>query len=73
MFTRDSRKILDIIKNMNLGTDAETWIKDLKCSRKAMQELQAHYNKKSEGSRRKQVAREELKKIFYKNGTTLTF
>ena len=73
MFTRDSRKILDILKKLTLGTDAETWINGLKCSRKAMQELQSHYNNKSKGSRRKQVAREELKKIFYKNDTTFTF
>ena len=29
-FTRDSRKILDIIKEMNLGNDAETWVKGIK-------------------------------------------
>ena len=38
-----------------------------------MQELQAHYDDSSEGSRRKQVARADLKKIFYKNETTFTF
>ena len=73
MFTRDSRKFLDIIKELTLGTNAETWIKDLKCCRKAMQELQSHYDGKSEGPRRKQVARVDLKQIFYKNETTLTF
>ena len=39
MFTIDSIKVLDIIKELILGTDAETWIKGLKCRRKAMQEL----------------------------------
>ena len=34
MFTRDSGKVLDIIKELILGTDAETWIKVLKCVRK---------------------------------------
>ena len=38
-----------------------------------MQELQAHYDDSSEGARRKQVARADLKKIFYKNETTFTF
>ena len=38
-----------------------------------MQELQAHYNGTSEGSQRKQVARYDLKKIFYKNETTFKF
>ena len=37
MFTRDSRKVLDILNELNLGTDAETWIKGLKCGRKEMQ------------------------------------
>ena len=36
MFTRDSRKVLDILKELNLGTDTETWTKGLKCIRKAM-------------------------------------
>ena len=31
MFTRDSRKILYIIKEPTLRTNAETWIKGLKC------------------------------------------
>ena len=43
-YTRDSRKVLDILKELTLGTDAETWIKGLKYRRNAMQELQAHYD-----------------------------
>ena len=39
MFIRDSRKVINIIKELTLGNDAETWIKGLKCDRKAMQEL----------------------------------
>ena len=38
-----------------------------------MQELQAQYDGTSEVARRKQVARADLKKIFYKNETTLKF
>ena len=37
-----------------------------------MQELQAHYDGTSEGAQRKQVARADLKKIFYKNDTNFT-
>ena len=73
IFTRDSRKVLDIIKKLNLGTDAETWIKGLKCRKNPMQEVQANYNGPSEGALRKKVAREELLKIFQKIETTLTF
>ena len=58
---------------MTLGNDAETWIKGLKCGIKAMQGFQAHYDGTSEVARRKQVAREDLKMILYKNETTFTF
>ena len=34
MFTRDSRKDIDILKEMTLETDAKTCIKGLKCGRK---------------------------------------
>ena len=43
MFTWDSRKVIDIIKGLILGTDTDTWIEGLKCGRKSMQVLQAHY------------------------------
>ena len=46
-FNKDSRKVLYIFKELTLGTDAETWIKGTKCVRKAMQEIQAHYDIKS--------------------------
>ena len=38
-----------------------------------MQEIKAHYDGTSKGAQRKQVARVEPKKIFYKNETTFTF
>ena len=44
MFTRESRRVLDIIKELTLGNDSETCIKGLKSGIKEMQELQAHYN-----------------------------
>ena len=53
MFIRDSTKVLDILKEITLGTDADTWIKGLKYGRNAMQELQAHYDVTTEGSRSK--------------------
>ena len=73
MFTRDSRKVLGITKELTLGTDSETWINGIKCWRKAMQELQAHYDGTPEGAQRNQISRTELKKILYKNETTLIF
>ena len=73
MFTRDSRKVLDIIKELTLGTESETCIKGLKCGINSMQELQAHYEFISEGEQRKQFYRADLRNIFYKNETTFTF
>ena len=73
MFTRDSRKVLNIIKELNLGTDSETWIKVLKCGRKAMHELQAQYDGTPEGACRKQVYRADPNKILYKNETNFSF
>ena len=42
MLKRDSKKVLYILKELTIGTDAETWIKGLKCGRDYTQELQAH-------------------------------
>ena len=64
MFTRYSRKVINILKELNLGTDAEEWIKGPKCGRKEIQELQAHYDGTSEVSRRNQVTKEDLKNII---------
>ena len=37
MLTRKPRQIMDIIKELAFGTDAETCIKGLKCGRNTMQ------------------------------------
>ena len=73
MFTIESRKVIAIIKELTLVTDADTWIKYPTCVIKTMQELQDHYDGTSKGIQRKQVARADLKNIFYKNETTSTF
>ena len=39
MFTRDSRKVLDIIKELTLETDAETWIRGLRGTEQAQRVL----------------------------------
>ena len=73
MFARDSRKVINIIKELTLGTESETWIKGLKCGIKVMQEIQANYGGTSEGVIRKKFARVELKKTLYRNKTTFKF
>ena len=44
-----------------------------RCGREAMLALQKHYDGKSEGERRKHVDKDELKRLFYRNETTLYF
>ena len=73
MFIRESRKVIDILKELTLGTYAKTCIKVLKFVRKATQELQAYYDGTSEVARRKFFSGANLKKNFYKNGTNFTF
>ena len=73
IFIKDSRKVFNILKELALRTDEKTWIKGLKCGRNSTQELQDYYDGTSEGAQMKQVARSDLKKIFYNNETTFTF
>ena len=73
MFKRESRKVLDILKQLTLGGNPKTWIKGLKCGINSMQELQDHFHSTSEGAQRKQVCRSKIKKTFYNNETNFTF
>ena len=61
------------MREFTIGTDAKICIKGIKCGRKAMQEFQVHHDGTSEGECRKQVSREYIKDILYKNKTNLTF
>ena len=70
MFTRESIKDQNILKELNVGTNVETWITSLKCGIRVMQEPQAYYVGMSERTWRKKVARSDLNKILYKNETT---
>lgn len=73
MFIRDSKRVLSLLKELTAGTDAETWMRGARCGRDAMLSLQAHYDGESEGERRKQVARADLSKLFYRNESTFSF
>ena len=44
-----------------------------RCGREEVLALQNHYDGKSEGKRRKQVAKDNLKMLFYRNETTFSF
>ena len=73
MFIRESNKILGNLREIIIGTDSEIWIKGIKCVRNAIQKLQEHYHGTSEGACFKQVSKEDLKEILYKNKTNFNF
>ena len=72
-FKRDSKHVLQILKELTNGTSAETWMKGKTCGRLAFLALQDHYDGKAEGERRKAVVRADLEKIFYRNEATFPF
>ena len=55
MFTRDSRKVIDILNKLTLGIYLKTSIKGLKCGRNTMQDLQARYDGTSEVTQGKKL------------------
>ena len=57
MFTIDSERVLTLLKELCLETEAETWFRNIKCGRAAMKALQLHYDGPDESKRRKEEAR----------------
>ena len=51
MLKRDSKRVLIILKELTLGTDAKTWIKGIKCDQFTMNASQTHYDGPSEEDR----------------------
>ena len=43
------KKVMRLIKDLNIRTPVEAWIKQVKCGRVYMQKFQGHYDGKSEG------------------------
>ena len=72
-FDRDTQQVLKILQELTLGTDAEDWIRDIDCGRRAMAALQDHFDGAAEGERRKQQAKAELATLFYRNESSYTF
>ncbi len=73
MFDVDSEKVLILLKELCITTEAETWFRNIKCGRKAMQALQKHYDGADEGKRRVEEARATIKNTFYKHEATFSF
>ena len=73
MFAIDSERVLTLLKELCLETEAETWFRNIKCGREAMKALQMHYDGPDESKRRKEEARAKIKSIYYKHESTFTF
>ena len=73
VFDIDTKKVMTLIKETCLGTEAEPWIKNIKCGRAAMQALQLHYDGADEAKKRLTDAKARLKTIFYKHEATFSF
>ncbi len=73
MFKQDSVKVLSILCEITLGTQAETWMKGKRCGRAAILALQAHNDGVAVSHRRLTVSKADLGKLFYCNESTFSF
>jgi len=73
IFNMDSEKVLTLLKELCLNTEAETWFRNISCGRVAMQALQRHYDGEDEAKRRIDEARAKISNTFYKHEATFTF
>jgi len=67
IFDIDSKRVLTLLKELCLDTEAETWFRNIKCGRAAMKALQLHYDGPDESKRRKEEARSKIKNVYYKH------
>ena len=72
MFSCDTKKVLDILIDLTVNTDDDTWMKVKHCGQEAMFAFQNHYDGKSEVERRKHVSKDDLKRSFYRNKTNFS-
>ena len=52
LFDLDSERVLTLLKELCMKTEAETWFRNINCGQKAMQAFQRHYDGTDEGKRR---------------------
>jgi len=73
IFNIDSKRVLTLLKELCLDTEAETWFHNIMCGRAAMKALQLYYDGPDESKRRKEEARSKIKNVYYKHESTFTF
>ena len=73
MFSCDTKKVVAILNELTVDTDDKTWMKGKLYGIEAILALQNHYDSKSDGERRIKLAKDDLKRLFYRNETTFSF
>ena len=73
LYEKDNATVGNIIKEVCLGTEAESWIKNIVGGREAMRALQLHYDGPDEARKRLSVAKAQLEKLFYRHEATFSF
>ena len=72
-FDIDTKTVLTYLKELCISTDAETWIKNIKCGRAAMVALRSHYDGTDEAKKRVLESKAQIKYIFYKHEFSFSF
>lgn len=73
LFGKDNTTVGNIIRECCLGTEAESWITNLRGGREAMVALRNHYDGPDEAKKRLSSAKAKLEKLFYRNEATFSF
>lgn len=73
LFSKDDETVGNILQECCLGTEAESWIKNIKGGRRMMQTLQLHYDGPDEAKKRLNSAKAQLDNIFYRHEATFSF
>lgn len=72
-FGIDTKTVLTYLKELCIATDAEVWIKNIKCGRNAMIALRNHYDGTDEAKKRVLESKAQIKHIFYKHEFSFSF
>ena len=67
LLNKDNTTVGNIIRECCSGTDAESWITNIKGGPEAMIALRNHYDGPDEAKTRLSTAKAKLEKLFYRN------
>ena len=72
-FDIDTKTVLTYLVELCITTDAEIWIKNIKCGRAAIVALRKHYDGVDEAKKRVLESKAQIKYIFYKHEFSFSF